>query len=102
MTEAGLGWGEMNVLVNGKSSLELQPPSSHAVQPLLQLSFPTLLTLPCVLLSLKYTVPSSRQSFFPKLPPDDWEHMLSFHIYLDYFPQMSADPGGLGEVVLKI
>lgn len=42
------------------------------------------------------------QSFLPKLPPDDWEHMLSFHIYLDYFPQMSPDPGRIGEVVLKI
>lgn len=102
MTEAGLGWGEMTVLANGKSSHELQLPSSHGKASVLPLSFPTLLTLPCVLLSLKYTAPSSRQSFLPKLPTGDQEHMLSSHIYLDYFPQMSPDPGGIGEVVLKI
>lgn len=102
MTEAGLRWEEITVLVNGKSSHELQPPSSHGKASVLPLFFLTLLTLPCILLSLKYTAPSSTQSFLPKLPPDDWEHMLSFHIYLDYFPQMSPDPGRIGEVVLKI
>lgn len=68
MTEAGLRWEEITVLVNGKSSHELQPPSSHGKASVLPLFFLTLLTLPCILLSLKYTAPSSTQSFSSKCP----------------------------------
>ena len=53
--EAGLGWGEMTVLVPGESSLELQPLSCHGEASALQLSCSILLTLPCTSLSPKPT-----------------------------------------------